>query len=312
MARPYCLNNAAPSNKQPQETPGESSSNRDLPTLQAAPAPQIYLSYLPFLAATSSQVPMAPPAPSDRAAPPAVSVPQAMPSQPATHSAQPPLRDCVGPKTYSSMLMGLDEINRLEMEPAYPLDQGIAPSEIFSRAKSTALASNRSTPVPQLGQRRVGSSYALQPASSPRQGDLCGHRDASSRQADHDVQYFPGPMAPVRERKGGQQLLANEDSLESGHLNPRYQHQPLWYAKDDGDIQRLVSQRQAGKDGKIVPNPSPTATQASYHKEAPSHGTHNCGESAFCFPGSYATSRPSSASATSAAIVTPLCAASSQ
>ncbi|PLW21259.1 hypothetical protein PCASD_17579 [Puccinia coronata f. sp. avenae] len=55
-----------------------------------------------------------------------------------------------------------------------------------------------------------------------------------------------------------------------------------------------------------------TNLYASYHEEAPSHGTHNCGESAFCFPGSYATSRPSSASATSAAIVTPLCAASSQ
>ncbi|PLW32476.1 hypothetical protein PCANC_18646 [Puccinia coronata f. sp. avenae] len=97
---------------------------------------------------------MAPPAPSDRAAPPAVSVPQAMPSQPATHSSQPPLRDCVGPKTYSSILMGLDEINWLEMEPAYPLEQGIAPSEIFSRAKSTALASNRPTPVPQLVERQ--------------------------------------------------------------------------------------------------------------------------------------------------------------
>jgi hypothetical protein len=52
------------------------------------------------------------------------------------------------------MLMGLDEINRLKMEPAYPLDQGIAPSKIFSRAKSTALASNRSTPVPQLVERQ--------------------------------------------------------------------------------------------------------------------------------------------------------------
>ncbi|PLW32459.1 hypothetical protein PCASD_17943 [Puccinia coronata f. sp. avenae] len=159
------------------------------------------------------------------------------------------------------------------------------------------------------GQRRVGSSYALQPASSPRQRDVRGHRDASKRQADHNVQHFPGPMAPVCERKGSQQLLSNEESLESGHLNPRYHHQPLWYAKDDGDIQRLVSQRQAGKDGTIVPNPSPTATRASYQKEAPSHGGHNCGETAFCFPGLYATGRPSSASANSTATVTPLRAA---
>jgi hypothetical protein len=32
----------------------------------------------------------------------------------------------------SNMLMGLEEIDQLEMEPVYPPDQGIAPSEVFS------------------------------------------------------------------------------------------------------------------------------------------------------------------------------------
>ncbi|PLW16356.1 hypothetical protein PCASD_22419 [Puccinia coronata f. sp. avenae] len=40
------------------------------------------------------------------------------------------------------------------MEPAYPPDQGIAPSEVFSRAPSTAIESNRSTPVPHPVERQ--------------------------------------------------------------------------------------------------------------------------------------------------------------
>ncbi|PLW25850.1 hypothetical protein PCASD_26928 [Puccinia coronata f. sp. avenae] len=145
MARIYCLNNAAP----PKETLGESGSNSNLPTLQVAPALQSYPSHLPFIATTSSEMPMALPAPLDRAAPPETSAPQVTLNQPAIHLAQPPLRDYVGPESHSSMVLGLDKIDQLKMEPALPLDQGIAPSEIFLQATSTALASNRLTPVPQ-------------------------------------------------------------------------------------------------------------------------------------------------------------------
>ncbi|PLW41928.1 hypothetical protein PCASD_12795 [Puccinia coronata f. sp. avenae] len=158
-------------------------------------------------------------------------------------------------------------------------------------------------------QRYVGCSHAPQPVGSLGQGDVCGHQDASSRRADNDVQHISGPMAPVCEHKGSKQLPAHAYIPEPGYLNKRYHHQPLRYAKDDGDIRQLVSQGPAGEDGTIVPNPSPTATQASQNKDAPSHGSHSCGETSFRLPGLYATGGPSSASPTSAATVTPLRAA---
>jgi hypothetical protein len=52
------------------------------------------------------------------------------------------------------MLMGLDKIDQLKMEPAYQPGQGIAPSEVFSRAPSMALESNQSTPVPHPVERQ--------------------------------------------------------------------------------------------------------------------------------------------------------------
>ncbi|PLW23747.1 hypothetical protein PCASD_12602 [Puccinia coronata f. sp. avenae] len=75
-------------------------------------------------------------------------LPPATHLQAATPSAQPLSNDYAAQESNSLMLMGLDEIDQLEMEPAYPPDQGIAPSEVFSRAPSTAIESNRSTPVP--------------------------------------------------------------------------------------------------------------------------------------------------------------------
>ncbi|PLW29894.1 hypothetical protein PCASD_16584 [Puccinia coronata f. sp. avenae] len=81
-------------------------------------------------------------------------LPPATHLQAATPSAQPLSNDYAAQESNSLMLMGLDEIDQLEMEPAYPPDQGIAPSEVFSRAPSTAIESNHSTPVPHPVERQ--------------------------------------------------------------------------------------------------------------------------------------------------------------
>ncbi|PLW49337.1 hypothetical protein PCASD_02723, partial [Puccinia coronata f. sp. avenae] len=153
----------------------------------------------------------------------------------------------------SSMLMRLEEIDQLEMEPAYQPNQGIAPSEVFSRAPSTALASARShqspssgetqirrlvpgSPAPldgwvydadrdsplspyersAQGQRNVYRPLAPQPGCSQRARDVHRHRDTSPGQAHDDLQHIPGPMAPVCQREGKRQLPPHEDCVEPG------------------------------------------------------------------------------------------------
>ncbi|PLW49308.1 hypothetical protein PCASD_02682 [Puccinia coronata f. sp. avenae] len=116
-------------------------------------------------------------------------LPPATHLQAATPSAQPLSNDYAAQESNSLMLMGLDEIDQLEMEPAYPPDQGIAPSEVFSWAPSTAIESNRSTPVPHPVERQhfavlrrevpplsmAGSTtptptHRLDPTNNPKEG----------------------------------------------------------------------------------------------------------------------------------------------
>ncbi|PLW31302.1 hypothetical protein PCANC_25139 [Puccinia coronata f. sp. avenae] len=291
------------------------------------------------------------PASADRAASPETSAPQATLNQPAIHLAQPPLRDYVGPESYSSMILGIDKIDQLKTEPALPLDQGIAPSKIFSQVTSTALASNRSTPVPQpvdrqqlVISRRKAPPHLMAGSMTPtpthplapmnehlrcrgvllaltpyNQLALCGRETSvDTKMPAQDKlttmsNIFQGQWLLFVNAKEASNFWLMRIALNQAISTPRHHHQPLRYAEDDGDIQWLVGQRQAGEDGTIIPNsPPPTATQASYHTV--SHRSHSCGETASCFPGLYATSRPSSVSANSAATVTSLhaAAASSQ
>ncbi|PLW31927.1 hypothetical protein PCANC_19171 [Puccinia coronata f. sp. avenae] len=174
MARTYLLNNSAP----PKETQNNAGSSSKLPGLSpdrallglSAPATASAntTSFLELATQTAQATPLAPSdrlAPSERAAPstnmlstPLVpsnrTAPPTNTLPPATHLHQPAIpltqplsNNYAAQGSNSLMLMGLDEIDQLEMEPAYLPDQGIAPSEVFSQAPSTALELNQSTPV---------------------------------------------------------------------------------------------------------------------------------------------------------------------
>ncbi|PLW49951.1 hypothetical protein PCASD_01362 [Puccinia coronata f. sp. avenae] len=150
MARTYHSSNSAPQNdvsnsSAPPELPPETAtSSLSAPATALVPTGTL-------LASATQQALSTPLAPSDRAAPPSIPAPQASNHPLATPLAPLPLRGYE--EHESSMLMRLEEIDQLEMEPAYQPDQGIAPSEVFSRAPSTALASARSTPVPRPVER---------------------------------------------------------------------------------------------------------------------------------------------------------------
>ncbi|PLW15481.1 hypothetical protein PCANC_03239 [Puccinia coronata f. sp. avenae] len=180
MARTYLLNNSAPP-KETQNDAGSSSELLGLPpdrALLSLSAPATTLanttSFLALATQTAQATPLAPSdrlaqserealstntlstplVPSDRTTPLTKTLPPATHHQSATPSAQPLLNDYAAQGSNSMMLMGLDEIDQLEMEPAYQPDQGVAPLEVFSRAPSTALESNRSTPVPHPVERQ--------------------------------------------------------------------------------------------------------------------------------------------------------------
>ncbi|PLW35496.1 hypothetical protein PCASD_12713 [Puccinia coronata f. sp. avenae] len=180
MARTYLLNNSAP----PKETPNDAGSSSELLGLPpdrallslSAPATTSAntTSFLALATQTVQATPLAPSdrlaqseraalstntlstplVPSDRTAPLTKTLPPATHHQSATPSAQPLLNDYAAQGSNSMMLMGLDEIDQLKMEPAYQPDQGVAPLEVFSRAPPTALESNRPTPVPHPVERQ--------------------------------------------------------------------------------------------------------------------------------------------------------------
>ncbi|PLW29089.1 hypothetical protein PCASD_19747 [Puccinia coronata f. sp. avenae] len=187
------------------------------------------------------------------------------------------------------------------MEPAYQPNQGIAPSEVFSRAPSTALVSARLTPVPRpverlqfcrlaqgspapldgrvydadrdsplspyersaQGQRNVYRPLAPQPGCSQRARDVHRHRDTSPGQAHDNLQHIPGPMAPLCQRKGKRQLPPHEDRAEPGHINPGYVDKPFRHSTHAGSLGQMVSPGQASQDGTYVPNTSTALTSAS-------------------------------------------------
>ncbi|PLW57528.1 hypothetical protein PCANC_02609 [Puccinia coronata f. sp. avenae] len=180
MARTYLLNNSAP----PKETQNNAGSSSELPgllpdrALSSLSAPVTTsantTSFLELATQKAQDTPLAPSdrlapseraalstntlstplVPSDRTAPPTKTLPPATHHQSATPLAQPLSNDYAAQGSNSLMLMGLDKIDQLKMEPAYQLDQGIAPSEVFFRAPFTALELNRSMPVPHPVERQ--------------------------------------------------------------------------------------------------------------------------------------------------------------
>ncbi|PLW31650.1 hypothetical protein PCANC_20361 [Puccinia coronata f. sp. avenae] len=322
MARTYCLNNAAPPKEQQQETLGESGSNSDLPTSLAAPALQSYPSQLAFVATTNYQVPMAPPAPLDRAAPPAVSAPQATPSQPVIHLALPPLLDYAESGSNSLLLMGLEEVNQLKTDLDYPQDHRISPSESQSRAMLVALESNRSTPVPRpvenphersaQGQRNVHRPVTLHSSSPTGPRDFSRRQDASPRLVDPlGSTRQPRPVSPRR-------LEPSATSLQTRHIGRRETslHVPGAYGSPRTSCASGASTATPSSVAAVAASAATTsATRASHNgsshspqlparpgdshcssserpecnKTAIAPSNYGCGESSFRVPASYAS-----------------------
>jgi hypothetical protein len=106
------------------------------------------------------------------------------------------------------MLMRLEEIDQLEMEPIFQPDQGIAPLEIFSRAQSTAVTSNRSTPVPHPVERQAFAvtRREVPPSSMARSMTTTGnrpsaHMNAPPRGIDMSIDPSPHNQVALRGRE---------------------------------------------------------------------------------------------------------------
>ncbi|PLW06709.1 hypothetical protein PCASD_25322 [Puccinia coronata f. sp. avenae] len=140
MARTFLSSNSAPSKEKPNNASNSSAPRGSSPEIALLSLSAPVTTSVPtntLLASATQQAMSTPLAPLDRAARSTTLTPQVTNDLLATPLAPQPLRgyEDLG----SNMLMGLEEIDQLELEPAYPPDQGIAPSEVFSRATSTAL-----------------------------------------------------------------------------------------------------------------------------------------------------------------------------
>ncbi|PLW34141.1 hypothetical protein PCASD_11621 [Puccinia coronata f. sp. avenae] len=158
MARTFLSSNSAPPKEKPNDASNSSAPRGSSPEIALSSLSAPVTTSVPtntLLASATQQAMSTPLAPSDRAAKSTTSAPQVTNDPLATPLAPQPLRgyEDLG----SNMLMGLEEIDQLELEPVYLPNQGIAPSEIFSRATSTALESSRSTPVPHPVERQTFS-----------------------------------------------------------------------------------------------------------------------------------------------------------
>ncbi|PLW27129.1 hypothetical protein PCASD_26384 [Puccinia coronata f. sp. avenae] len=221
MARTYLLNNSAP----PKETQNDAGSSSELPrsspdrALLGLSAPvTTSANTTSFLASATQTAQATPLAPSERAAllnntlstplvlsnrtaPPTKTLPPVTHHQLATPSAQPLSNDYAAQESNSLMLMGLDEIDQLEMEPAYQPDQGIAPLEVFSQAPSTALESNQSMPVPHPVERQhfaVSRREVLPPSMAGSMTPTPTHRLAPTNESQRrEMSIDPSPYNQV-------------------------------------------------------------------------------------------------------------------
>ncbi|PLW38459.1 hypothetical protein PCASD_10369 [Puccinia coronata f. sp. avenae] len=160
MARTFHSSNSAPQSELPSKKPRDSGSNSDsqrslvAKVLSTNPATAL-ANTTNFLASATKLAKATPLALLDRVAPLTTTAPQVTNLPLVTPLAPLPSRGYAEPLSNNLILMGLDKIDQLEMEPAYLPDQGIAPSEVCSQAPSTNIASQRSTPVPHPVERQA-------------------------------------------------------------------------------------------------------------------------------------------------------------
>ncbi|PLW12076.1 hypothetical protein PCASD_23022 [Puccinia coronata f. sp. avenae] len=332
MARTYLLNNSAP----PKETQNDTGNSSELPGLSpnrallslSAPATTSAntTSFLALATQTAQATPLAPSeraalstntlstplVPLDKTVPPTKTLPPATHHQSATPLAQPLLNNYAAQGSNSLMLMGLDKIDQLKMEPAYQPGQGIAPSEVFSRAPSMALELNQSTPVPHPVERQhfaVLRREVLPPSMAgsmtPTPTHLLAPMNKSQRR---EMLIDPSPYNQVALR--GREMsvdtvMTTQDELTT--MSNIFQGQWLLFvnAKETNNYRRMqIALNQAMSTQNTIKNTSPTNGRAAYG-EAPTSSDHASRPASVYLPGLYASPRTSGALSTSCATATP-------